>query len=97
MTLEYDEIKNQINLRKHGISLTTASHAFNDPDAMITFDELHSDTEDRCNLTAIVGSHILFIVYTMRGEVIRLISARPATKREWERYYKQDGIPACVK
>ena len=49
---------------------------------------LHSDTEDRYYLTATVGSHILFIVYTMREEVIRLISARPATKRERERYFE---------
>ena len=89
MTLEYDEAKNVINTRKHGISFTTASTAFDDPNVLITYDELHSDPEERYNLTAIVGSHILFIVYTMRGEVIRLISAGPATKRERERYYRQ--------
>ena len=87
MRLEYDTHKNQTNLAKHGISFTTASLTFNDQNALITYDEQHSTLEDRFTLLGAVGSHILFIVYTMRGEVIRLISARPATKRERERYY----------
>lgn len=75
LLIEYDESKNQTNLAKHGISFSTASLAFDDPNALITYDEQHSDTEDRYNLTATVGFHILFIVYTMKGEVIRLFSA----------------------
>ena len=86
---DFDPIKNARNLAKHGISFTAASLAFNDSNALISFDELPSDTEDRFTLLATVGSHILFIVYTMRGEVIRLISATPATKRERERYYER--------
>lgn len=81
------------NLAKHGISLTTASTAFDDPNALITFDEMHSDTEDRYNLLgSVCSSSIIFIVYTMRGDVIRLISARPATKRERERYYRREDF-----
>ena len=97
MTIEYASAKNTINFAKHGISFATASLAFNNQNALITYDELHSDTEDRFTLLGAVNDHILFIVYTMRGEVIRLISARPATKRERERYYRQGGIPARVK
>ena len=66
---DFDPTKNARNLAKHGISFTAASLAFNDSNALISFDELHSDTEDRFTLLATVGSHILFIVYTMRGEV----------------------------
>ena len=87
MTIEYDESKNLTNIRKHGISFTTATAAFDDANALITYDEIHSEGEDRFNLMGMVDGHILFIVYTMRGEVVRMISARLATKREIERYY----------
>ena len=89
MQLEYDDSKNQKNIHKHGLSFETASIAFKDPNAVIEFDELHSVHEDRYNLIGCLDGHILFIVYTMRGETIRLISARPATKREIERYYRK--------
>jgi hypothetical protein len=65
-----------------------ASHAFEDTNAQITYDETHTTTEDRYNLIGTVGNHILFIVYTVRGDVIRMISVRPATRREKERYYQ---------
>ena len=89
--LEYDTQKNQSNIRKRGLSFQAASHAFNEPASMIIYDEDHSTTEERYNLIGAVGSDILFIVYTMRDETIRMISARPATKREKERYYKREG------
>ena len=88
---EYDTQKNQSNIRKHGLSFETASSAFNDPAAVIIYDEDHSTTEERYNLIGAVEGGILFIVYTMRDETIRMISARPATKREKERYYKREG------
>ena len=88
MQLEYDEAKNQKNLVKHGMSFQTASRAFDDPQAVIIYDEEHSEGEERYNLIGAVDNHILFIVYTMRREVVRLISARLATKREIERYYE---------
>lgn len=87
MKIEYDEVKNQKNIRKHGLSFETVKAAFNDPGAVIIYDEDHSTIEDRYNLIGAVEGGILFIVYTMRGETIRMISARPATKREIERYY----------
>ena len=86
--IEYDPQKNQSNIAKHGISFITASKAFDDPNALVNYDDYHSDYyEDRYNLIASVNDHILFIVYTMRDEAVRIISARPATKREIERYY----------
>ena len=88
MRIQYDEGKNQKNIRKHGLSFETASIAFDDPSAVVIYDYTHSDSEDRYNLLGAVGSHILFIVYTARGETIRMISARPATRREKETYYQ---------
>lgn len=87
--VEYDEAKNLTTTRKHGLSFETAAKAFNDPTAVIIYDEDHSTTEERYNLIGAVKGGILFIVYTMRGETIRMISARPATKREKERYYEK--------
>lgn len=76
---EYDEHKNLTNIRKHGLSFETASSAFNDPAAVIIYDEDHSTNEERYNLIGAVKGGILFIVYTVRDETIRMISARPAT------------------
>ena len=60
------------------LSFETAAKAFNDPTAVIIYDEDHSTTEERYNLIGAVEGGILFIVYTMRDETIRMISARPA-------------------
>ena len=91
MIFEYDPQKNRSNIRKHGISFTSASKAFADKCAVIEYDEEHSNTEERFNLIGAVEGYILFIVYTVRGEAIRLISAIPATKRERERYYGREA------
>ena len=45
---------------------------------------------DRDEYTGVVDNKNLFIVYTMRDKTIRMISARPATKREKERYYRRE-------
>ncbi|MBR1796597.1 MAG: BrnT family toxin [Clostridiales bacterium] len=87
MTIQYDSHKNQSNIRKHGLSFQTASSAFDDPQAVIEFDEDHSVNEERYNLIGAINDHIIFVVFTMRNETVRIISARPATKREIERYY----------
>ena len=86
--IDYDLAKNIKNIHKHGLSFETAAQAFNDPNAQTIYDDYHSMTEDRYILLGAVGSHILLVIYTMRDEKIRMISARPATKREEEMYYK---------
>ena len=91
MTNKYDTRKNRINLAKHGISFITASSAFDDPNALVIYDDYHSELyEDLYNLIASVSDHILIIVYTMMDESIRIISARLATKKEIERYYQRE-------
>ncbi len=96
LLIQYDESKNSLNIRKHSISFQTASKAFDDPQAVIIYDEEHSEDEDRYNLIGavnvhIIFVHIIFVVYAIRNETVRIISARPATKREIERYYRQRG------
>ncbi len=91
MTIQYDETKNQSNIRKHKISFDATIIFFKrDSNPDVEFDEDHSCVEERYRGTFRWDDHYLFISYTMRGEEIRLISARPATKHEIKRYYERE-------
>lgn len=89
MKFEWDENKNHRNKFKHKISFETALHVFDDPDYIEMYDFEHSDQEDRYIAIGRVGE-VLFVVFTERGEYIRLISARLATSLERSLYYDQD-------
>ncbi len=85
-----DENKQRINRRKHGIDLLDASSAFFDPRGVPLFDIEHSDTEDRfCFLGLSKTGILLYVVYTTRNGLVRLISARKATRTEVKRYEQQ--------
>ena len=86
MKFEWDEEKNQINFKKHGIDFETAILVFNDLDRIEIYDISHSVEEDRHNTIGRVNE-VLFVVYTERKDNIRLISARLATKKERSIYY----------
>lgn len=83
--LEWDDKKDEINKEKHGISFLTAAYVFTDENRVELFDEDYSYYEDRHAVIGLVG-RLLFVVYTERWDVIRLISARVATKEEEEIY-----------
>lgn len=89
MVFEWDEEKNIINKMKHHISFETATQVFSDPNCVELYDFIHSGEEDRYIAIGEVG-HVLFVVFTERGERVRLISARLATERERRLYYGQD-------
>ena len=93
LVFEWDEEKNRRNIAKHKVSFETARLVFNDSWRIEDNDLRHSDDEDRYWTIGMVGN-ILYVVYTERGKVIRLISARRATKREKGYYYdhKNDFI-----
>jgi len=84
--VEWDDNKNQTNIKKHGISFETAALVFADEDRIEYYDKLHSIDEDRYIVLGCVQG-ILYVVYTMREEVVRLISARMATPTERKIYY----------
>ena len=84
--MEWDDRKNEINKRKHGISFETAAHVFEDINRIEYFDEAHSVDEDRFIVIGLVRK-VLFVVYTDRGDATRIISARKATEAETEVYY----------
>ncbi len=86
---EWDERKNEKNIVKHGISFETAAYVFLDENLLDLYDEDHSDYgEDRYIAIGKVED-VLYVVYTERGERIRLISARLAEKPEIDLYYNR--------
>lgn len=91
LNFEWDDHKEQINIKKHGLDFETAAHVFNDDYRIEKYDEKHSIDEDRYIVIGSVGNQIaiLTVVYTERnsGSVIRIISARISTKDEKEEYY----------
>lgn len=89
MVFEWDENKEKINLAKHGLDFSTAALVFRDQNRLEWFDEAHSDSEDRyITIGEINGvTVVLLVVYTERGDAIRLISARKATNKERRLYY----------
>lgn len=89
MKFEWDEEKNEINIRKHKISFETAAYVFDDPHYIEMYDFEHSKHEDRYIAIGKVGN-ILFVVFTERKDSIRLISARLATESERRLYYDQN-------
>jgi len=85
MAVEWDPAKAKANLRKHGIHFADAVTALEDARAMSVGDE--KDDEERWITIGMDSlARILVVVYTWRGERIRLISARPATPRESRQY-----------
>ena len=89
MTFEWDQEKNLINKKKHGISFETAAYVFYDEQYIEMFDFEHSIDEDRYIAIGKVED-VLFVVFTERKENIRLISARLATEAERRLYDDQD-------
>jgi uncharacterized DUF497 family protein len=84
----WDEEKNLANIRKHGVSFVEAAAACLDTNCVRIYDETHSVFEARWILLGRVRETVLFVVETEPAEdVIRIISARPATAKEEERYY----------
>ena len=84
--VEWDDNKNKINIKKHGISFDTAALVFADEDRIEFYDKAHSIDEDRYVVLGCVHG-VLYVVYTMRDEAARLISARMATPTERSIYY----------
>ena len=86
--IEWDENKNRLNKIKHGVDFYQAAKIFEDSFRLEEEDLAHSDEELRYITIGRVND-ILFVVYTERGDVTRLISARRATKKERVRYLCQ--------
>lgn len=87
---EWDENKNQINKKKHDVLFDEAKTVFYDENALCIDDPDHSEEEERfIILGTSVKANLLVVCHCIRfGEVIRIISARKATKSEMKQYYE---------
>lgn len=83
---EWDERKRTSNYAKHGVDFPWAARVFDDVFA-IGYEDDHPD-EVRFIQIGMVDGVILFVVFTERGDTVRLISARRATKHEQDAYYR---------
>jgi uncharacterized DUF497 family protein len=91
MEFEWDLQKAKDNLRKHGVSFEEASLVFRDPFSFTYDDRKHSRVECRyATLGMSDQERILVVAHTMRGEQVRIISAREATPRE-RRWYEEEN------
>ena len=89
---EWDEEKAAANLRKHGVGFVAALAVFTDPACVERLDiRSRSYGEDRYLLTGLCGGALLTVVYTERQDVVRIISARRATRSEHDDYFRQNS------
>jgi len=91
MRFIWDDNKAESNALKHSITFEEAVTVFADPYLQFTEDSQHSQGEEReWAIGETESGAIVVVVFTMRGQQIRIISARIATKRECQRY--ESGI-----
>jgi uncharacterized DUF497 family protein len=86
MIFAWDEKKNRINRRKHGVSFETAARVFDDP-SVVSYPDCDVDDEERWHAIGFAGgAAMLLVVHTSEDangeEEIRIISARQANPRE---------------
>ena len=83
----WDRDKAAANLRKHGVDFHEAATAFGDLLSITIPDRQHSIGEERWLLVGLsVAGRLVVVAHTERGDEIRIINARPATRRERQTY-----------
>lgn len=86
MQFEWDADKAEANLAKHRVSFTQAATVFLDP-ARLTIPDIRHTAEPRENTTGLIQGRLFTVTHTDRAGVIRLISARPASRQERNLYH----------
>ena len=92
MYFDWDENKNQINQKKHGITFEEASSVFYDDEALLRDDPDHSGDEERFIILGFSNKANLLVVchcYRESDTIIRIISARKATVAENKQYQER--------
>ena len=91
MVFEWDERKAHANLKKHKVSFEEASTVFGDPLSLTIDDPVHSEEESRfVTVGKSITGRVLIVVHSDRGEYIRIISARKATRLERKQYESEE-------
>ncbi|MBI3540852.1 MAG: BrnT family toxin [Deltaproteobacteria bacterium] len=89
LTFSWDEEKNEGNKKKHGVSFEEAQTVFYDENAVEFFDESHAEQEERFLMLGLSANFRMLLVsycYREKESVIRIISARKATRTEQKEY-----------
>ena len=91
---EWDKQKAISNEKKHGVTFDEASTVFRDPLAVIFDDEYHSEDDLREIIIGhSIGGRLVVVSFTERAEsVVRIINARPTTKKEREDYEENCNV-----
>jgi hypothetical protein len=92
ISILWDDRKNEVNKKKHGVSFDEAKTVFYDENAIRYYDPDHSDDEDRFLMVGVSQKlRILIVCHCFREDdsVIRIISARKATKGEEDNYWRE--------
>lgn len=88
---DWDDAKAAANKIKHGIDFAVASHVFKEVFAIERLDDRRDYGEERYIIIGMVESRLLSVVYTMRDDTIRIISARGATPNEQRQYHEENA------
>ena len=89
MQFEWDEVKNQSNIHKHGVSFETAKRIFEG--LVVTWIDRRKDYGEvrYISIGQVEPAALIVVAHTNRNGRIRLISARPASRKERQAYHEQ--------
>ena len=88
---QWDDAKAALNVAAHGVTFEAARLVFADAFAIDWRDEREDYGEDRYSIIGAVEQNLLYVAYTMRGDAIRIISARGAEPHERRRYHEDNA------
>ena len=88
---EWHDKKASSKLKKHAVSFEIARSVFRDAFAIERLDDTTDDDEERTIIIGMAEGRLLTVVYTERGEVLRIISARKADRRKCDDYYQNQA------
>ena len=86
---EWDDAKARRNYNRHGVTFEIARKAFRDPSMVEILDDRENYGEERYLLIGLADGQLLSVIYTVRSQRVRLISARRANRDEQDHYFTQ--------
>ena len=94
MKFEWNKSKAKDNYGRHGVSFELAKEVSKDRFAVEFLDDRQDYGEERFVIIGMAAAHVLYVAYTERKDVLRIISARRATKHEQETYLHENPSSA---
>ena len=91
LAFEWEFEKAAVNWRVHGVAFDHAIKAVGDAFAIEWIDDRAAYGEERINLLGMCDGALLHVTYTERGQTIRIISVRRATRNEQDHYFRENS------